>query len=113
MGICWSEPPQPPVMTSQAPVYPVNQPCRGCGSWAKQPTIDFCESCLQKNRMKYMGPTAPPAQLPYTYAVPYQQPQMYSYYNSVPIQQRQIGTGTAMVAGFVAGAVLEDIMDPI
>ncbi len=125
MGICWSEPPLPPA--TQVPVLTSNQPCRGCGSWQKQATVDYCEICLQKNAMKYMAPSAPPyptqAQYPqtqYTYAVPYQQQQqmqMYSYYQPrppmyPPQQQQQMGVGTAMIGGFVLGAVAEDILDP-
>jgi hypothetical protein len=56
----------------------------------------------------------------YTYAVPYQQQQqmqMYSYYQPrppmyPPQQQQQIGTGTAVLGGFLLGAVMEDILDP-
>lgn len=78
--------------------------------------------------MKMVQPSAPPMQQPhyppqpqYTYAVPYQQQQMYSYYQArppyqppyqPPQQQQQMGTGTAMLAGFVLGAVAEDILDP-
>lgn len=117
MGICWSEPPPP---ARQVPVILQNQPCRGCGTWAKQATIDYCESCLQKNVMKYMGPSAPP-QYPnpqYTYAVQQQQQyplaQTYGYYQQpmYPPQQRQMGTGTAVATGFILGAVLNEMMDP-
>jgi hypothetical protein len=127
MGICWSEPPLPPA--TQVPVVTSNQPCRGCGSWQKQPRIEYCEICLQKNAMKYVTPSAPPystqpmyPQTPqYTYAVPYQQQQqmqMYSYYQPrppmyPPQQQQQMGTGTAMLGGFLLGAVAEDILDPM
>jgi hypothetical protein len=71
-------------------------------------------------------PSAPPYQPPmqnypsaYTYAtMPYQQQQMYTYYQArppqyyPPQQQQQMGTGTAIAAGFVMGAVMEDILDP-
>ena len=83
--------------------------------------------CLQKNAMRYIAPSqvpsAPPMYPPqqYTYAMPqqqqyYQQPQMYTYAQSrpqyYPQQQQQMGTGTAMVGGFVLGAMMEDILDP-
>lgn len=123
MGICWSDPPEPP--GRQVPVLTSQQPCRSCGSWQKQPTVEYCEICLQKNAMRYIAPSAPAYQQPppyqqptqYTYAVPYQQQQM-TYYQA-PTQmypprqpQQQMGTGTAMLAGFVLGAVAEDILDP-
>lgn len=122
MGICWSDPPEPP--GRQVPVLTSQQPCRSCGSWQKQPTTEYCEICLQKNAMRYISPSAPPYQPPppyqqpsqYTYAVPYQQQQMYNYYQArppmYPPQQQQMGTGTAMLTGFVLGAVAEDILDP-
>lgn len=111
MGICWSDP--PPVAT-QPPVtsYPL-KPCQMCGTWVKG--NDYCEPCLQRNAMKYVQPSAPPMYVPpqpqYTYAIPYQQQQMYSYYQARPPQQ-QMGTGTAVLGGFVLGAVMEDILDP-
>ena len=40
---------------------------------------------------------------------------MYNYYQARPPpqqQQQQMGTGTALAAGFVLGAVMEDIFDP-
>jgi hypothetical protein len=104
----------------------------GCGQWGSFP--DYCEPCMQRNAMNVIKPSAPPMQqqqqqqqqLPYqhpqyTYAVPYQQQQMYSYYQARPSyqppyqppQQQQMGTGTAMLAGFVIGAVAEDILDPM
>jgi len=102
MGLCWSEPPQPPVAQSRPPVYLVEK--------------------------SQVVPTAPPYQAPqyqvpaytnpnYTYAVPYQQPQMVSYYQQhpqyyPPQQQSQMGVGTAMVGGFLMGAVIDDILDP-
>jgi hypothetical protein len=112
MGICWSEPPvsqQPPITS-----YPM-KPCVSCGSWIKG--NDYCEPCLQRNAMKYVQPSAPPQYMPpqpqYTYAVPYQQQQMYNYYQArPPHQQQQIGTGTAVVGGFVLGALVSDMLDP-
>jgi hypothetical protein len=125
MGICWSEPPLPPA--KQVPVVTSLQPCRTCGSWQKQPSVDYCEICLQKNAMNYIAPSAPSyqpqatySQTPqYTYAVPYQQQQMqmYSYYQPrppmYPPQQQQMGTGTALATGFVIGAIMDDILDPM
>ena len=112
MGICWSEPPPNPPITS----YPM-KPCLSCGSWAqKQQGADYCEPCLQRNTMKYVQPSAPPQYIPpqpqYTYAVPYQQQQMYNYYQARPPQQPQIGTGTAVLGGVLLGALADDILDP-
>jgi len=119
MVICWSDPPTPPA--KQVPVASPLQPCRACGSWQKQASLEYCEVCLQKNAMNYIAPSAPPYQQPtqYTYAVPYQQPQMYNYYQARPLQyppqqqqQQQIGTATALAGGFVLGAVMDDMFDP-
>lgn len=118
MGLCWSEPPAPPVTTYVAKPL---QPCRSCGAWVKG--IDYCETCLQKNAMRSIAPSAPPQYVPqpqyvapqYTYAVPYQQQQMYQYqyYQARPQQQpQQMSTGTAVLGGFVLGAIAEDILDP-
>jgi len=119
MGICWSEPPPPPVQ--QAPV--AIQPCKQCGAWSK---LNICERCLQRNANAYLQPqpSAPPYQpqpqyqYGYTYAQQPQQQQMYYYQPPVqtilqpPPQQRQMGTATAIGAGFLAGAIMEDILDP-
>lgn len=114
MGICWSDPPPPPLTTT-----PTLRPCRYCGAWTKG--NDYCEPCLQKNATQYitpsappMYPTQPPYQAPqYTYAIPYQQQQMYNYYQARPVQQpQQVSTGTAVMGGFVLGALAEDILDP-
>ena len=123
MGICWSEPPLPPVQ--QATVIRQYANCRACGGWVKQANIDYCELCLQKNAASYITPSAPPYQPQYTYAVrypqqqyTYQQPVQYVQANYVPqqyppVQQRpQMGTGTAMATGFVMGAIMEDLLDP-
>lgn len=116
MGICWSEPPAPPVATYTATPL---KPCASCGVWVKG--NDYCEQCLQRNAMKYIQPSAPPMYPPqpqyqapqYTYAVPYQQQQMYAYYQARPPQQpQQISTGAAVLGGFLMGAVAEDIFDP-
>jgi hypothetical protein len=54
----------------------------------------------------------------YTYAVPYQQQQMYPYYHQAPPpqyqpqQQQGISTGVAVLGGFMLGSVMEDILDP-
>ena len=105
MGLCWSEPPPPPIVQSRPPMYIVDK---------SQP---------QPSAPPYQAPQYPPVgyQNPnYTYAVQYPQQQMvyqqpiayistpYQY----PPQQRQMGTGTAMLGGFVLGAVAEDILDP-
>ena len=109
MGICWSE---PPVAT---PVAQPLKPCASCGVWVKG--TDYCEPCFQKSTMRYVAPSAPPMYPPqpqYTYAVPYQQQQMYAYYQARPQpQQQQISTGTAVLGGFMLGAVVEDILDPM
>ncbi len=71
-----------------------------------------------------MKPSAPPMnqyqvypQPQYTYAYPtvQQQQQQQFYYTQFPVQpqRQQMGTGTAMAAGFLAGAVLENMLDPI
>jgi hypothetical protein len=114
MGLCWSEPPAPPVTTYVAKPL---QPCRSCGVWVKG--NDYCEPCLQKNAMRSIAPSAPSLYPPqpqygapqYTYAVPYQQQQMYQYYQTRPPQQ-QVSTGTAVLGGFVLGAIAQDILDP-
>ncbi len=111
MGICWSDPPPPPPLTS----YPM-KPCASCGSWSQKPQgQDYCEPCLQRNAMKTIQPSAPPMYIPpqpqYTYAVPYQQQQMYAYYQARPPQQ-QMGTGTAVAGGFVLGALVSEMLDP-
>ena len=85
--------------------------------------------------MRYIAPSAPamyPPQPQYTYAtMPQQQQQAYAYYQSPyvvhqqqqyqqqqyqqqqhPQQQQGIGLGTAMLGGFVLGAVVDDIFDP-
>lgn len=120
MGICWSEP--PPVAQPPLTSYPM-KPCASCGTWSQKPQgNDYCEACLQRNAMKYIQPSAPPMYTPpqpqYTYALPYQQQQMYNYYQArppqyPPQQQSQMGTGTALAAGFVLGAVVDDILDPM
>lgn len=72
--------------------------------------------CLQKNAMRYIAPSAPPMQQPqYPYQVAYQQ--MYTYAQPRPQyypqqQQPQMGTGTAVLGGFVLGAVMNEMMDP-
>lgn len=97
MGICWSDPPvQPP----RQPVYIVD---------------------------KASAPPYYPPQPQYTYAVPYQQQQMYltpyqqqqqqqmyAYYQPRPQQPQQngIGTGTAVLGGFVLGSVVNEMLDP-
>jgi hypothetical protein len=126
MGLCWSEPPP----TKQAPVVSPLVRCKSCGIWNPQ---DYCQTCLQNNAMSYMKPSAPPfqqtqanypyppQQQQYTYAVPYpplqSQQQMYSYYQTrpqyPPQQQPQMGTGTAIATGFVVGALMDDILDPM
>ena len=101
MGICWSEPPPPPIVQSRPPVYLVDK------------------AVPQPSAPPYQAPQYPPPgyQNPqYTYAVQYPQQQMY-YYPQQPVYQqyppqRQMGTGTAMATGFVIGAVMEDILDP-
>ena len=117
MGICWSEPPvrQVPVVASYG------QQCKRCGIWNAN---DYCEKCLQQNAMSYIAPSAPPMQPQpqYTYAVmPQQQQQMYAYYQRPYVvaqpqpqpQQQQMGVGTAIVGGFVMGAIMDDILDPM
>ena len=112
MGLCWSEPPAQnvPVVTTYG------QPCKRCGVWSRN---DYCEKCLQQNAMSYIAPSAPPQQPPYTYAVmPQQQQQMYAYYQrpyvvAPPQPPQQMGVGTAMVGGFLMGAIAEDILDPM
>lgn len=90
------------------------KPCMSCGTWnPKSPGNDYCDVCLQKSAIQYVAPSAPPMyQTPqYTYAVPYQQQQMYGYYQNPP-QQQGISTGAAVLGGFMLGAVMEDILDP-
>jgi hypothetical protein len=47
-----------------------------------------------------------------------QQQQMYAYYQTrqqyppPPQQQQQMGTGTAMLGGFVLGAMVNEMLDP-
>lgn len=69
--------------------------------------------------MNYISPSAPPLQPQYppqyTYAVQYPQQPMYTYAAPRPQYyppQQQMGTGTAMLSGFVIGALAEDILDP-
>ena len=62
--------------------------------------------------MRYAPPSAPPYPSQYAYAVPSQQQQMYSYSQARPPQQQQLGTGTAMLGGFVLGAVAAEMLDP-
>ena len=111
MGICWSEPPvrQVPVVASYG------QSCKRCGVWSSQ---DYCEKCLQQNAMSYIAPSAPPMQPQYTYPVMPQQ-NMYTYYQRPyvvqphhPQPQQQMGVGTAMLGGFVLGALADNILDP-
>ena len=102
MGICWSEPPQPPVVQSRPPTYIVE----------KSQVVPTAPP-YQAPQYQYQVPQYPPQN--YTYAVPYQQPQMVSYYQQrpqYPPQQQQMGVGTAVVGGFLMGAVMEDILDP-
>ena len=127
MGICWSEPPISPVQ--QATVIRTYQNCRQCGGWVKQANLDYCDVCLQKNAANVITPSAPPMyptqqqyqhQYPqYTYAVPqqtYYQQQPIAYV-STPYQQyrppqQQMGTGTAIGAGFLAGMFADSMLDP-
>lgn len=119
MGSCWSEPPVAPAVVS-----PLKR-CAFCGVWVKG--NEYCEPCLQKNAMPYMAPSAPQLyQTPqYTYAVPYPQQQMYAYQappphyqqphyqQPQPQQQQYMSTGAAVLGGFMLGAVVEDILDPM
>lgn len=137
MGICFSEPPVTPnqyTTPQQTTVMRTYPGCRSCGGWIKQSGLDFCEACLQRNAMKVITPSAPPMpqyqyqqQYPqYTYAVQ-QQPNYYPpqtqplAYISTPYQpqvqqyrpqQQQMGPATAIGVGFLAGAIMEDILDP-
>ena len=118
MGLCWSEPPAPPVVATPS------KPCSSCGVWVKG--NDYCEPCLQKNAMLYIAPSAPPmypmyaTQPQYTApqynAAPYQQQQMYQYQyyqaRQQPQPQPQVSTGTAVLGGFVLGAIAHDMLDP-
>ena len=118
MGTCWSEPPVAPAVVSHL------KRCGFCGVWVKG--NEYCEPCLQKNAMHYVAPSATmyvphtEYQTPqYTYAVPYQQQQMYPYYHQAPPpqyqqpqQQQGISTGVAVLGGFMLGSVMEDILDP-
>jgi hypothetical protein len=91
----------------------------------------YCEDCIRKftiaqqqPQQQYTYPTMPYPQQQYTYAtMPYpqqqqQQQQPQYIYASMPYQQpqqqrnTQIGTGTAVVGGFVLGAMLENMLDP-
>lgn len=139
MGICWSEPlpvgpshpTMPPQQTTVVRTYPG---CKSCGGWIKQPGLDYCEACLQRNAMKVITPSAPPPMQPqyqyqqqypqYTYAVQQQQYPQYTYAvqqpqqpyyppQQYPPQQRQMGPMGALATGFVVGAVMEDILDPM
>ena len=124
MGICWSEPP-----IQQTPVVSYIQYCKTCGAPA-QSRVEYCEKCLQRNAMYTVQPSAPPMNQyqvypQYTYAYPMpqqqQQQQQQAYYYQPPYQQpqvmqtqqRQMGTGTAIATGFLVGAVMEDILDPM
>ena len=65
MGICWSDPPQPPPVQT---ISPAASPCRGCGLWENRPGgNDYCHRCVQV------------VQPQYTYAVAYTQPQMNTF----------------------------------
>ncbi len=95
MGLCWSETIAPPVQ-SRPPIYIVDK-----GAVPSAPP--------------YQPPVSYPPQYTYAYPMPQQQQQMYAYYQTPYVAHpppRQMGTGTAIAAGVVLGAVLEDILDP-
>jgi hypothetical protein len=107
MGICWSEPPvqQPPMQTKtplpSAPPYP-------------QQYVMYPPQQQQQQQQQYTY--AAPQQQQYQ-QYQYQQPQMYTYAAPrpqyyPPQQQQQMGTGTAVLGGFVLGAMMEDMLDP-
>lgn len=120
MGICWSDiPPPQPQATYQA--------CLSCRKWENTLRMNnqYCEECIRKftiaaqqqqpyPQQQYTYATMPypqQQQQQYIYAaMPYQQPQQQYY----PPQQRstQMGTGTAVVGGFVLGAMVENMLDP-
>lgn len=99
MGICWSEPPvqQMKAPLPSAPPYPQQYYAQ------------------QQQQQQY---TYAPQQQQYQYQQQYQQPQMYTYAATRPQyyppqqQQQQMGTGTAVLGGFVLGAMMEDMLDP-
>ena len=132
MGICWSEPPVQQTTVNDGTVVRYTN-CNQCGGWVKQnleatAISSCCDICLQKNAMRVITPSAPPMYPPqqqyphYTYAVPQQQiylpyqqhpiAYMSSPYNQYRPPQQQMGTGTAIGAGFLAGMIAESMLDP-
>jgi hypothetical protein len=97
MGICWSEPPATtPNVQSRPPVYLVEKQIPSAPPYYSPPQYPY-----QNPNYTYA------AQQPY-----YQQPSMPVAYQQYPQQQRQLGTATAMLGGFVVGAMVEDMLDP-
>lgn len=119
MGICWSEPPVKPVQQEQ-PTYVQYRYCKACGSMCNY-NAELCSRCYQQKQLPSAPPMyAPPQTQPQPqqayYAYPNQN-QMYAYYPQYMVQQQQrqgqISTAGAVVGGFMLGAVMEDIMDPM
>jgi len=126
MGICWSDPPVQPTR----PHFPRENEAiaQKTGSLlGRQPVYIVDKVSPAPSAPPYYPPQPQLQQPQYTYAVPYQQQQqlyatpyqqqqqqqLYAYYQTRPQpQQQQMGVGTAMLGGFVIGAMVDDILDP-
>ena len=142
MGICFSEPPVEPHGRVLQTNTNTTIRCRQCGAWLSKTNLDICEICLQNNAMKivrpppqYTYPVSYPQQQMYYQQYPQQQQQQQYYYppqqqypqqpqqqqyyyppqsqQQQQQQQRQMGPVGAIATGFVVGAVMGDILDPI
>lgn len=106
MGICWSEPPEPPAkQRTISTVHPSAPPL------VYNPNYTYAVKAQQQYpqqqylQQQYPQQYYPPQQYQQQYIQQY--PQQYVYQ-----QQRQVGTGTAFVGGVVMGSILENMMDP-
>lgn len=101
MGLCWSEPPAQAKPVSYEKPLAYEKPVQ-----PSAPPMTYVHPQYQYNHNPY--------------AVQNPQQQMYMYHQAPyypqqppPQQQQQIGTGTAIVGGFLLGAIVEDILDPM
>ncbi len=110
MGICWSEPPAPPVKQNPVTVLPSAPPMQTY-------TAPYYNQQYQQQYTYAVKPQQYPQQYMYPQQYPQQYPQ-YQFNTQPPITQpyppRQSGmsTATAVGGGFLLGAIVENIMDP-
>lgn len=114
MGICWSDPPEPPVKQQVASVQPsappyynqtyYNQSYPQQYTYAVKPQQVYYQYPQQQQQQQY--------QAQYQFQYPQYQlsqpPQVQPY----PPRNDGVSTGVAVAGGFLLGSVLENMMDP-